>query len=511
MENLKKNRNQIAFILYCFLPSVFFLINPSKFPADDGFFYPQIAYNIAHGQGVKFNDLYLTNGFHPLWMIFCVFAEILNFSSKQNVLYILWFFQVSFLNIGFILLTKKFFQGFNISTISAVSFLIFIFFSLGTLFLTEAHLNFLCIVLLLYYLANNNKNDFWFGFFSSLVFLARLDNFIIITFLGLFFWKSKKYSFTRLLKIILGFSILSVPYLFSNYYVFGNVVPISGIIKNSFPHIHNISLDYLQISLILTNLAYLLILIIKDDIFKELKIYYTLGSLCMLFYNIFFLSQIGQWYYVNQIIITAFLIYDILKNINLKILKTKRLIIISSLIIFSFLNFIGWLKVNTNLSLANNIITNNSSIKQTEKDNIIELNKTIASFAEPNTRIFVYDSPGKFAFYSYFNIIPSDGLVANRLFFKEINSMSFKNYLEKNKIEFLILPSHFHSEKRRNFVGISHQDNRYIIRNSLNKKDVSSFDENYYTVILIQKNPLKTWQKDYDSIKVYRTKPSIKL
>lgn len=73
MEFIKKNYHYLLFI-----SSVFFLGNPSKFPSDDGFFYPQIAYNVVHHGFMGFNDLYLTNGFHPLWMIFCIVAELIN-------------------------------------------------------------------------------------------------------------------------------------------------------------------------------------------------------------------------------------------------------------------------------------------------------------------------------------------------------------------------------------------------------------------------------------------------
>ena len=105
MKLLKENFHYLLF-----LSSIFFIGNPAKFPADDGFFYPQIAYNVVHHGFMGFNDLYLTNGFHPLWMLLCTIAELLNPFEKTFVLYIIWFFQVLLVLSGYILLEKTIFK-----------------------------------------------------------------------------------------------------------------------------------------------------------------------------------------------------------------------------------------------------------------------------------------------------------------------------------------------------------------------------------------------------------------
>jgi len=507
---LSKKQHIVLIFLFC-LPSYFFLFNPAKFPADDGFFYPQIAYNIVQGIGMKFNDLYPTNGFHPLWMFFCVVSEILNFHNKEDVVYILWLFQTVFTGIGFYYLKKNFFSENLFSSFLGIAFLSLVLFSLGTLFLTEAHLNFLTIILLLSYLVKDKKNDWLFGFLLSLLFLARLDNIFIIPFFGIYYWKQNFFSIKNLCNILIGFSILSVPYLYSNYYYFESIIPISGKIKSSFPYIKsNLGMDSLQKIFFLSNTGYLFFLAVTKCRDRELKIYYVIGSIILLLYNLIFQSQIGQWYYVAQMIATAMFIYDFAKIFQNKLLEKKYFLIFSLVSILLFLCTVSWLKLTTSLSIANNVMSKNSKFENQSDDTVKIFANQLSNEIPPKSRIFVYDFPGKFAFYSNFNVIPADGLVANKHFFKELDSNPFKKYLQSKKIYYLILPYYLNKKIALSSIGVTsigyHENVKYYIKNSLEKKVVDSLKENRLYPIKAYKNPIKNWQKDYDSIRIYKIK-----
>ncbi len=56
------------------------------FVADDAFYYTQIAHNILAGSGPTFDGQIATNGFHPLWMMCCVFFQIVAGPDPESVL-----------------------------------------------------------------------------------------------------------------------------------------------------------------------------------------------------------------------------------------------------------------------------------------------------------------------------------------------------------------------------------------------------------------------------------------
>ena len=496
--------------LFLFLPSFFFLFNPAKFPADDGFFYPQIAYNIAHGKGSYFNDLYLTNGYHPLWMIVCVVADSLNPFSKQNVVYILWAIQLAFVLLSFKKL--EIFFNYNLAGKTIGFFFITIlFFSLGTFYLIEAHLNLFCFCLLLWFLAKQKSNDWLFGLLFSLVFLSRLDNVFLLGFLGLFYLIQRKWDYKVFIKSGVVILLICGAYLLSNLYWFGSLVPISGRIKSSFPHLQlNITLSIISRFFLITNIiAILFLTFVKTINLRLLKLFFALGSLFQILYNISFQSQIGQWYYIAQIIVLVLLIGDIIflffKN------KTSSHLFYAIIIVFGMISCgVGYLKMQSNFSLQFTLLDKDAAISKRNQDEVKVFAEYIKKTLPPNSRIFTYDFPGKFAFYSDMNIIPADGLVANRKFFDQISTLKFDHFLRKNNINYVNLPSAFIKDDDYTFIGIfvkvRNGKPAYFIKNSMTKKIEDTLNLENYKIIKSYKNPIKTWQKDYDSITIYQLK-----
>ncbi len=56
------------------------------FVADDAFYYSEIARNILAGNGPTFDGEIATNGFHPLWMVFCVGFQAVAGPDPESVL-----------------------------------------------------------------------------------------------------------------------------------------------------------------------------------------------------------------------------------------------------------------------------------------------------------------------------------------------------------------------------------------------------------------------------------------
>lgn len=509
MKSNLLHHQYFLYIILC-LSSVFFLFNPAKFPADDGFFYPQIAFSLANGDGSYFNDLYLTNGYHPLWMVACMIAESLNPFAKQDVVFILWILQVTFVFLSFKVLEIFFNDNLSGKILSYIIICI-LFFSLGTLYLTEAHLNLLCFSILLWFLAANKSNDWQFGLLFSLVFLSRLDNVFPLAFLGIYYLNQRRWNYITFLRSGLVILIICGAYLLSNYYWFGSLVPISGRIKSSFPHLQTyISFSIISKFFLGTNvIAIVVLLIFKDIKYRSLKLYFALGSLVQILYNIAFQSQIGQWYYVAQTLVLIFLVGDVI----FLFIKKRN----SNFITFPFLILgviiscgVGYLKMSSNFSLQFTLLDKDSSISDRKQDEVQLFAEQIKSTLPVGSRIFTYDFPGKFAFYSDMNIVPADGLVANKSYFDDLNSIKFEQFLRKNKIQFVNLPSAFISDDDYSFIGIYVEVRNgkpiYYIKNSLTKKKLEPLDFKNFDLLKTYKNPIKTWQKDYDSISIYQLK-----
>lgn len=508
MEFIKKNFHYLLL-----LSSVFFLGNPSKFPSDDGFFYPQIAYNLVNHGFMGFNDLYLTNGFHPLWMVFCVIAELINPSDKFFALNILWLFQVLLVFFGYILLEKTVFKESKVGKILSLGFYCLMFFSLGTLYLIEAHLTFFTFSLIIFFMCKKFTNDFAFGVICSLVFLARLDHIFVLIPFGFLYWNFRKWSIKSLGLMIVGFLVLALPYLLSNYYIFDNFVPISGRIKSSFPHFQpDIHLELFSKIFAGCGILYFIFLWFKKkDTYRAVKFSFLIGSLLQLFYNLLFQSEIGQWYFVSQMFFCGLFIYDVINSYSHKTfekLSFDKIIFACTLI---FVCGIAWLKLTTSFSIQNNVFANRSKFEKKSNDLVRQTAQEFEQKIPKKTRIYVYDFPGKFAFYSDFNVIPADGLVANKQYFNDMKSGNFKNFIIKNNIKYLLFPTTFHTKHETQGFLALHVDSRtddyvFKLRNTLRKRIIDSLKESELTKIKSYANPIKTWQPQYDSVSVFQLK-----
>nr|WP_315026169.1 hypothetical protein [uncultured Chryseobacterium sp.] len=490
------------------IPALFFLLSPAKFPADDGFFYPQIAHNFVNGLGFKFNDIYPTNGFHPLWMLVCILADFMIPLPKQEMIYILWFTQVIlfFLSIKYL---QPLFKDGGIGKIAGVGFLGLVFFSMGTLYLTEAHLNLFCTALLLNLLIKGKTVNGWLlGLAASMVFLSRLDNAFVLIFLGLYCLSGDTKPKTEALIKAAGVSILLVGgYLLYNKFEFGNMVPISGRIKSSFPHAEGSVFGNLWGTIFLvSNLLYALLLSFTKVDFRKLKLYFVAGAIVQLLYNLYFQSQIGQWYFVMQMLAVAFMLNDIV-NVFLrkfKIKQHKKGVLFLLLSCTVFLSSIAYIKAKTNISLGYNAAGDNEEISEVKKDKVQSIAEDLKKNLPAGSRVFTYDMPGKLAFYSDLQIIPADGLVADKSFFEKMASMPFEKYLAENNIQYVLLPSGFQKKGTITFIGIEavHQNDTvsYIARSSFLKRNVSKIQVTDFDLVKTFSNPLKVWQPDYDNV-----------
>ncbi len=489
------------------IPSLFFHISPEKFPADDGFFYQQIAYNVFQGNGFTFNEEYQTNGFHPLWMIFSLISELFNPFEKQFSLHIIWFFQVLFVFLSLKNLSK--FWGMPLANVFSSGIICYLFIGVGTLYLTEAHLNLYCLSLLFLFFFKKSKVYFLLGILSGLAVLARLDNVFVVFPLAIYYlFVRERFHLKNSIQAGIGFSVLIIPYLTFNYFYFGHIVPISGVIKSSFPNVEMRGFNLYAKVFLYTLSFYLIyqILTIKQKRENPLKLFFTIGCLLQLLYNIAFQSQIGQWYFVAQILCISFFAYDAIELISKKIPKRKVLLLtrISLIIVFLFISLNAGFRLMSNIGFAA-VKNSGLSFNYQPNDKVKLLIEKVENHIPNKSKVYVYDAPGKMAFYSNLRIIPADGLINDFSYNEELTQLGINEYLKKHKINYLIIPSNSAlnmSLKRFPALNVSKNNGLLEIEYFSPKEKISAgfLDLSLYDPILREENPLIIWQKGYDEV-----------
>ena len=89
-------------------------VEPENFIHDDAYFYVQIAANIADGRGSTFHDITPTNGYHPLWMLPCVFAVLVARGDLSVALHVITLLQ-GLLAVASLLLLHRFLKRCGLS------------------------------------------------------------------------------------------------------------------------------------------------------------------------------------------------------------------------------------------------------------------------------------------------------------------------------------------------------------------------------------------------------------
>ncbi len=229
------------------------------FTTDDAFYYFKTAQNIAEGQGVTFDGIARTNGFHPLWMVLLVPVFTLARYELILPLRLVVTLQV-LLGLGSSLILFQFIRtrcsqwaAFITALIWAFTPLVYkVTFKGGT----EAGINAFFLILLWwqYYQVSEKlaqgKINFGriaaLGALASLTLLSRLDNIYLILIAGgwllLRFWRQPETESVTSLSTLkwwlkLGFSYFSPIvatlglYLVVNQIYFDSAMPVSGKIK----------------------------------------------------------------------------------------------------------------------------------------------------------------------------------------------------------------------------------------------------------------------------------------
>jgi len=199
-----KNKKLLIFVLFLilnFLPQIFVLLSQPDnlmnwYLTDDAFYYFKTAQNIVEGNGITFDGLASTNGFHPLWMVICVPVFALARYDLFLPLRVIAAIQILMNAVSGCLLYLIFSK--NISKTTAWIVAIFWMFfppihELTTKSGLETGLNAFMLIALIYALSklswsesdeNHFLEIFWVGLCGAGVLLSRLDNIFILIMAG---------------------------------------------------------------------------------------------------------------------------------------------------------------------------------------------------------------------------------------------------------------------------------------------------------------------------------------
>lgn len=222
---------------------------------DDSCYFFKIAQNVVLGKGLSFDGINPTNGFQPLWLyVLLPLAWVMRDASPELYFRSALFYQMIFLIIAGVIL----FFALSRVTTRPVALAAAAFFFLCTRYMfskgMETGVLMLCLAALLafalhyqVFVRSNPRIAFMFGVLLGLVMLARLDMVFLImatyaAAIGALL--SRRHDRTQAFSTLsdlalctLGLALVLSPYFIYNKVVFGDFMPISGKLKNTFPYI----------------------------------------------------------------------------------------------------------------------------------------------------------------------------------------------------------------------------------------------------------------------------------
>lgn len=422
---------------------------------DDAAYFFKIAENVAVGDGLTYDGINKTNGFQPLWLYFLIPVYYIYKGSPENLFRISLILQLVLLTSSAILtysILSKFFTR-SVSLISSILFFVFVFFRSAN-GMESALLIFMLSVLFAYgskgqvFILQRPGRQFLFGVFLGLVMLSRLDTIFLAICIYIFLFlklliktKERQRDCIRLLMIMTGSTIIISPYLIYNYFNFGSIIPISGALKSSFPHISlsgyalsRLGKNSLPIFLGCGYLLWFFLRIKKLDEYKSSRQYFRLSMAIMSgavllhsLHTILFMKwAIFNWHFIpyvffGSIVISEPIYYFFFQN-PLKIYRLLYWLGIVMLVLY-----VG-LKIHNRYDTPRGGGFRVASYKA-------------ALWARENTNktdIFAMKDAGNFGFFSLRSVINLDGIVNNFEYQDALKDQRLKEYLKRKGVKYLV-------------------------------------------------------------------------
>jgi hypothetical protein len=430
-----------------------FHLRPDNFIVDDGYFYPQIARYIANGSGSTFNGITLTNGYHPLWMVVCIAAALVTTRSAHLIQILTVVQDVLLLGciatvVGMGRVTKL--RGATFGCLP----LVFFGMVLGIWRLLEANLALalqLAVLVLVVpvFPKIEERLGRWkeplTGVLLGLTMLARLD-LVFFAFTILIYELLCKpcapklsHRFSAWFTQATIAAVVLLPYLAWNWRTFHHLLPISGAIKSTFPHIQHLGISsfmYPVVAAILLNLSQL-----RKSTLSNFDIVCVLTAVAAALHMAYTVSFGGMapWYlttgYLSLSLCMIWVADSVLRHVpTIAWAEPVGL----SLLFVAFLS-LATLRLFSNFTYTR-LLHGQVSFRGDYLEPKRALAKKLKETLAPNTRIMIFDAPGGVAFYSGMSVLPVDGLVSDYAYNEDIVRETFAGYAAKEHIDYIVAP-----------------------------------------------------------------------
>ena len=497
-----KTNNAFSYIVYIvvgiFFLWRFFLITtlPPEdlvtLTADDSFYYMNIASNIAAGNGVTFDGINKTNGFHPLWQMILVPIFFISPDRLLSLRIILIFQIVLYYSTIFIVI--NFFKSRFGFAATLPSVVVFLFSPYSNRFIEgmETPIQLALLLLILIYIIKkwagsppSVGKDLILGSMIGMLVLARIDSILLlVSCIGFFLWLnySNRFAICKFFKrsatIVLPIVLLVSPFAIWNKIHFNHFSTISSTLKSSFP---SISFDPMIIARFpqwsfLAVISFLLLVVVCvggrigfiRPLFERMSFPYRsacfLYSSYVLIYFCFVLLfskwELTGWYFGFFILSVPLFFAPIISVFEERIKLSKFRASLACV----FFCMIG-------LGLALDIYMQNFSVGYRLKGHANEFYRPsylAAIWAKENTppsAVFATTDCGVFGYFSERSVIELDGLVNNFEYQNWLLERGLRDYLINKGVNYV---RDYASEAPKDYTSYS-----YWIRS---KSDLDFYD-----------------------------------
>jgi hypothetical protein len=426
--------------------AVVLIRQPSPFFADDSFFYLVVGRNFALGYGSTFNRLMPTNGYHPLWMLLCA-AVYRVFPDRVVGLHMIAALIVA-LNVVVLIVAAKLLR--TLQSPAWVAWTILIPFLFGLQLGTESSLSATLLAAMLLALYAFFERPDWktglaFNLLAASALLSRLDSIFVIAclWIALLVWCIQRRNRAHkplALRVHLWFiplyAVLWGVYLASNRIWFQVWEPISGVLKSNNTHDHLLGRNLPHTALLSLAICAVSLLILwrrqHDRWFWFAELPFFIGILFHAAYITLRMTSETRWtwYYVSWALLAALTASraaacifrapvrggDASNFHTVTILRSAGIALAVLLSAFLFYKM-GW-------KHSRDQVAENTHIP------------TLARVLDQNglNRLIAYDQPGGMAYFTRSEIVPLDGLMADRQFQTELAQRGIGEFVRRDNI-----------------------------------------------------------------------------
>jgi hypothetical protein len=234
-------------------------------PADDAYYYLDVAAHFVHGRGMSTDGIHTTNGYHPLWMLILLPFATLTEDGSQSLVVTAQLLSCIFFGaaVAGIIATAR---RSGLSVFAAVSGALFLFFPPWRGIVGAVLEGGVALALLSWFAyaaqrlrdrleagSGDARAGLFLGVLGALAVLARLDSvwLVGVVCLAAYWWVVRCEDLAAKSRRRVATTILGPPiallggYVLFNVSFFGHALPISGEVKSAFPH-PNLSLGHLR-------------------------------------------------------------------------------------------------------------------------------------------------------------------------------------------------------------------------------------------------------------------------